>query len=142
MNKFQISIMQGDFVYQSSLVSAEPILFEEMSRKAISTLIKGMLIARMDYNSASVKDKAGNIILRRPKSNLPFEVYIEQIVENEPTKVLVSDSMKFNLTEKSISKTLLSMPKRLWLMVNDKLIGENPLLALKPMEYYGTQAVN
>lgn len=146
MNQFQISIVQGSFTYESCLTSVNPIDFEVMSKKALTTLIKGMLIAKMDYPSASLKrkDKEGNIleiIQRRAKVSEPFEVYIEHVVEGESLGVVVADKMKFNLTEKSIKKTLLNLPKRLWLMANDKLLESNPLLAFQAPEYYSKQLI-
>lgn len=145
MNTFQISLVQGDFFFKSQLVSQEPIAFEAMSRKTLSTIIVGMLTAKMDHSSATLvkKDKEGNLlskVAKRPKSNEPFEVFIEQVTE-EGSNTIVSTEMKFNLTEKGIVKTLAQMPKRLWLMVNTKLIEENPLLAFQPSEYYAQQLV-
>lgn len=145
MNQFQIAIMQDDFCYQSGISSAEPIAFEEMSKTAIATLLVGMLTSKMDYPSASLtkKDKEGNVlavIQRRAKANKPFEVIITQIVEGE-TKVLVAKEMKFNLTPKGIEKQITQMPKRLWLMVNDRLLAKNPLLAFQPAEYYNKQVL-
>lgn len=139
-NQFRISLVQGNFSFQSEIESENPLVFEQISRQALATLIKGMLIARMDHSSATKKSKSGEITLRRAKSNEPFEVYIEQVVENEH-KVIVSDLMKFNLTEKSIQKTLLNLPKRLWLMVNDALIVNDPLLAFQAPEYYSKQLI-
>lgn len=146
MNTFQIAIMQDDFCFQSAVISVNPIAFEQMSREAIATFITGMVTAKMDHPSASYtkKDKEGNIlsvIQRRAKLSAPFEVIISQVVENEETKVIVADEMKFTLTEKSIAKTLLTMPKRLWLMVNKKELVANPLLAFQAPEYYAQQVL-
>lgn len=136
MKTFQIVVSQNEFSFASSEIVGEQITFELAAAKVLTTFARYMLIAKMDNKAATRKSKDGETKALRPSVAKPFEVTILTINKNKEANVLTKDTMKFQLTEKNLTQLRDTLPKRLWLLLNEEVLTKDITLAFKSPEHF------